>query len=71
MKRVCSWCQKDLGEKPDTANPPEAVTDGICEDCRMRVMDDLSRSITHERPRPKGEPPLRRGHAHALDDLRN
>jgi len=59
MRILCSWCLRDMGEKPDTANDPEVVTHGICEDCRMRVMDDLSRSITHERPRPKGEPPLK------------
>jgi hypothetical protein len=28
MKRVCSWCRKDMGEKPG-----EGITHGMCPEC--------------------------------------
>ena len=34
MKRVCSWCDKDMGEKPGG----EGVTHGICDECIERIM---------------------------------
>lgn len=40
MKIRCSWCGRDVGEKPSTANETEAVTHGICPDCLARVMED-------------------------------
>jgi hypothetical protein len=60
MRVECAWCKKDMGSKSDEGAAPGGVSHGICEACRMRVTDDLSRSLTHERPRPKGEPPVRR-----------
>lgn len=31
MKRVCAWCQKDMGEVPPLEDT--GTTHGICEDC--------------------------------------
>lgn len=38
MKRVCSWCKKDMGEKP---GPADWVTHGICEDCEKKMTAQL------------------------------
>jgi hypothetical protein len=37
MKKICAWCNKDLGEVPSgpDANP---ITHGICPDCAREVL---------------------------------
>jgi len=37
MKRVCAWCQADLGEVESKANPENAITHGICCSCAARL----------------------------------
>ncbi len=32
----CSWCKKILGEKPPLED--ESTTDGICQECKERVL---------------------------------
>ena len=34
MRRVCSWCGKDMGE---TVEPGEGITHGICADCAVKT----------------------------------
>jgi hypothetical protein len=36
MKRICSWCEKDLGEKPG-----EGETHTICEPCKHKLLGQL------------------------------
>ena len=31
MRRVCAWCQKDLGEKEPLDN--KTLTHGLCKEC--------------------------------------
>jgi hypothetical protein len=35
MKRVCAWCQSDMGE----GGEGEGLTHGICDDCLEQVLD--------------------------------
>lgn len=39
--RECAWCRAYLGEAPDL--PAGAVTHGICQGCRDRMMRELER----------------------------
>ena len=41
MKVICSWCDKDLGEKEPLADT--RVSHGICEDCRKKIMEGIKR----------------------------
>lgn len=43
MKRVCAWCNRDMGEKPDEGGDPRAITHGICEDWLERLFEDRRR----------------------------
>jgi hypothetical protein len=36
---TCAWCKKPLGEK---APEQPGVSHGICEDCKARVMAELT-----------------------------
>jgi hypothetical protein len=36
-KRVCAWCQKNMGEKEGDGG----VTHGICEDCAAKMEKEL------------------------------
>ena len=38
MKRVCSWCKKDMGEKP---GPDGQVTHGVCDECAKEMEEEL------------------------------
>jgi len=38
MKRVCSWCGRDLGETPSDRHHEELVTHTICDDCAYHVL---------------------------------
>lgn len=39
MKRVCAWCQRDLGEVAGTSvEEQDVVSHGICEGCVSKVM---------------------------------
>jgi PAS domain-containing protein len=44
MRRVCSWCGKDLGETDDAATS-KLVTHGICEECTASFEASLPRSL--------------------------
>ena len=35
MKRVCSWCLRDMGE---IAPEQPGITHGICEDCKEKLL---------------------------------
>jgi len=48
MKVICSWCDKDLGEKEPLADT--RVSHGICEDCRKKIM----RGMKDERDNSSG-----------------
>ena len=39
MKRVCSWCGKDMGEKPPYED--KGVTHTICPECKKRYFPEL------------------------------
>ena len=41
MKRICSWCGKDMGSKPGGAG----TTDGICESCKAKLLAKPKASI--------------------------
>ena len=46
MKRICSGCQKDMGEStknfPDQAGEKALVTHGLCWDCALRIYGKLA-----------------------------
>jgi hypothetical protein len=52
MKRICSWCRRNIGA-PDSRNDPDdaIITHGICPDCVRQVCthkkEDLSRYLDH------------------------
>jgi len=37
MKRICAWCNKELGNTAADGYPEGAITHGICESCRENV----------------------------------
>lgn len=37
MKRICAWCNKDLSTTDADASRDEAITHGICSNCRENV----------------------------------
>jgi len=43
MRIACSWCKKDLGEKPPLEN--KEVTHGICLTCLGKQMRKLDKEI--------------------------
>ena len=45
MKVVCSWCDKDLGEKEPFDDP--VISHGMCDGCR----DEMRREIQERRKR--------------------
>lgn len=45
MKRICSWCGVDLGEKP---GPESKVTHGICDACEKTFNEEFEREISNE-----------------------
>lgn len=40
MRRICAWCQKDLGHNDKM--PEHAITHGICESCRVAMLNSLA-----------------------------
>lgn len=40
MKRICAWCQRELGEVAPLDDP--RVTHGICAECSARRLDDFA-----------------------------
>ncbi|MFH1726661.1 MAG: hypothetical protein ABII00_18780 [Elusimicrobiota bacterium] len=47
MKRVCAWCDADLGTKESGILPDDAVTHGMCPACETRLLPEVGDS-THE-----------------------
>ncbi len=43
MRRVCSWCQKDLGEKEPFEDP--AITSTVCRGCLGELVTPEMRSL--------------------------
>lgn len=39
MKRVCSWCKKDMGYKEGNGIPNQ-ITQGICEECVEKIRQE-------------------------------
>ena len=44
MKRICSYCEKDLGEDPSIF-PIEGVTHGVCDDCLLWLRNGMNQSL--------------------------
>ena len=40
MKRVCSWCQKYLGDIPSSLHSEHTITHGICDTCLANLFSD-------------------------------
>jgi len=50
MKRVCAWCNKNMGEKPPYEDTSE--THGMCDEClesEMKKQDECSRRWLEKR----------------------
>jgi hypothetical protein len=45
MKRVCAWCQADLGEIESKNQPVDAITHGICAACATRFCSGKGESL--------------------------
>jgi hypothetical protein len=42
MKRICSWCNKEMGSGTEVLSGPDhIVTHGICETCAADVLADI------------------------------
>jgi len=42
MRRVCSWCNKELGAGVGSrSGPDQIITHGICEACTTAVLADI------------------------------
>ncbi len=41
MKRVCAWCQEEMGEKPSQQLSEDSITHGICRRCANRIFAEL------------------------------
>lgn len=37
---ICAWCKKHLGEKPAPNVPADAVSHGICPECKASLMSN-------------------------------
>jgi len=42
MKRVCSWCKKELGYVKSNLEDKQAVTHGICKECAIKVVSQIA-----------------------------
>jgi len=40
MRRICAWCQTDLGEIESEANSENTITHGICPACATRLCSE-------------------------------
>lgn len=38
MKRICAWCQKDMGEVMSHTEGEYDITHGMCEDCAKQIL---------------------------------
>lgn len=45
MKRVCSWCRKDLGPAGSELGTEDAITHGICGNCAKRLCSGTGESL--------------------------
>ena len=39
VKRVCGWCQKDMGFADYQAGEPDTKTHGMCEECLKKQLE--------------------------------
>ena len=39
MKRVCSWCKKDMGEKEPLSD--KSITHGVCSKCLEKLTKEV------------------------------
>lgn len=46
MKRVCSYCNIDLGEADDSCTGAERISHGICRDCFEKAMRGLGEPLS-------------------------
>jgi len=44
MKRICAWCNKDMGEKEPLED--ESVTHGMCMECLRRVSHEVPKTLS-------------------------
>ena len=38
MKRVCTWCKKDMGKVPSEDHSDSIITRGICKECTDKML---------------------------------
>ena len=43
VKRICSWCNKDMGVADFFSNVEGAVTNGICDKCLEKMDEELEK----------------------------
>jgi hypothetical protein len=55
MRRICSWCQKDMGEAPD--DDTDFDTHGICEECNVEQEKDFEKAKQELEDAKKAENP--------------
>ena len=49
MKRICAWCNKELGTKEASASAKGMVTHGICQKCYDEVIGEMNDGNTIHR----------------------
>ena len=42
MKAICAWCGKFLGVKESSFQDDKRTTHGICPECKVKLLKDLS-----------------------------
>ncbi len=48
MKRVCAWCNKDLGDVVSKKSPSTDITHGICSQCAIKITSAGNPRTAHE-----------------------
>ena len=46
MKRVCAWCNKNMGATPSEIEAENVITHGICLECADRIYSERSIELT-------------------------
>lgn len=48
IRVICSWCNRDLGEKEGDA--PHPISHGICPDCERKVRAEIDNDLNQNNP---------------------